>query len=286
MRNTLHGLLAWAAATLFASSASAATISYQDGTADPLLGTSYSGTRDVMLVNNNGSQTQLNYGGRGDFEVGNALPGPGGIGPRQTLISFDLGSLAGKFDSITSATLRLRVNTNTGAFGGVNTSLIYRVSTANGNWVEGNVNGIAAPGASDYNQKQEGVANWAGTGPNAAGNDLVTNSIASAGVNGVPGDGAVFDFNFLDVTFVSDWANGINTGLLLVGTQGGGVNIIDFYSSEAFDPSLRPQLIINYAPSLTQAVPVPTSFALLLGSLVGLGFARPVFARVRRPRRG
>lgn len=59
-------------ALLDAAPASALTVVFQDGLATPVLGGSYAGTEDNVLVTNNGGETNQHYGARENMTVGSS----------------------------------------------------------------------------------------------------------------------------------------------------------------------------------------------------------------------
>lgn len=262
-----------AAAALFALRAQADTVTFQDGTLNPLTLTTYAGTEDTMLANNAGSLVTRNFGGRDNFEVGEEFSA-GSLGntrPREALLRFDVSSLSGQFASIDSVTLRLTVFANYSAASTSDVMQVFRIATANSDWVEGSANNSDQVGSACWDQKQYTVANWAGgAGPFDAGTDYLTPEIATQGFSSTTAAGDVLDFVFTDLSFFSDWVSGNNPGIGMR-TVSMSDKELALYSSEATTVANRPQLIVTYS------VPEPTSVTLLAVGMLG------AFSQRRRP---
>jgi hypothetical protein len=178
------------AATLFVAFASLvafdaaadAVATFQSGAAAPFGGGVYAGCQDTMLVNNNGSGTDQNFGGRSDFEVGES-PNFTSFS-RHSLIRFDVTSFAGQFQSISNVTLRLYVTVASLVETG-DTLQVFRLTPANSDWVEGsgvafNTSDPADVGMSTWAQKVQGSANWAGSaGASTPGVDYISQPLAT-----------------------------------------------------------------------------------------------------------
>ncbi|MBM3889037.1 MAG: DNRLRE domain-containing protein [Verrucomicrobia bacterium] len=251
---------------------------FQDGASTPIIGGTYNGTADTMILINDagGGGGNQNFGAREDFEAGETTTGANQN--RRALMRFDVTALKDQYVSINSITLRLTVNYNDSS--GSDAFQVYRLASANAGWVEGT--GISYAGGdppdngmSTWNQRVQGSQNWAGSaGANTAGTDYLTPDIASTSFNASsPTSGSLFDLVFTDVSFFDDWANGNNPGLYLR-TQNDLNGRLSFYSSEDSIQSRRPQLIVDYAP-----IPEPHIEGLLL---VGAGLMS--LARRRRQR--
>jgi hypothetical protein len=227
----------------------AAVSSFQNGAAAPFGGDLYTGCQDAMLVSNNGNQTDQNFGGRSDFEVGESPSIPSS--PRHTLIRFDVTSFAGQFLSISNVTLRLFVTADSSVVNG-DVLQAFSVAAANSNWIEGsgvfgNIGDPADVGMSTWAQKIHGSANWAGSaGASTPGVDYVSTPLATFryGLTNVA-VGTYVDLVFTNTNFFLDWIAGTNSGLLLR-TASQADSALDFASSQSTTLEWRPQLIVRY----------------------------------------
>jgi hypothetical protein len=230
-----------------------------------------------MLVDNNGLQTDQNFGARPDFEVGE-VPNLPNL-RRHELMRFDVSALSGKFAVIDGITLRLYptiVTTN-----GSEAIQVFRVSTANQGWVEGT--GSFAPfgdppdtGQSTWQARVQGSQPWAGAeGASALPVDHdVLLGAAPFDTSTQVGAANPFDIVFdpaLVNALVNGWLSGNNAGLFLK-TVTENDRHITFSSAEALDVAVHPELIISYR---TQ-IPEPTA-GLLLAAITA-----PLLARRRR----
>jgi len=260
------------------SSAFADVVSFKDGTPTPLLGGTYTGAEDTMILTNSGSLANTNFGGRGNMEIG--PPNPSNYF-RNGLVRFDVTALNGNVSAISAVTLRLTV-TNSGALGGgadvigTNTLQVFQMTAANGDWVEGTGNISVGTGWSTWDQKIHGSQNWAGTpGANTAGVDYVNTLIASFTFNNSTAAGSTIDLVFSDVSFVSNWIAGNNPGLMLrTSNFNSPPNVISLATSESSTLSAHPELIVTFTP-----VPEPTS--MLLG-MFGVVLAARKYRIARR----
>lgn len=270
--------------------------SFRDGTPTPIVGGSYAGTEDTMLVRNGsgGGQVDQNFGGRSNMEVGTVqFLSFGGALQRNSLLRFDLTALQGAYTSIDSAVLRLHITSN-GALGngedlrGNGTLQLFRLSDANRGWVEGTGVGAGGgdppdTGTSTWESRIQGSQNWAG-GPGAAGSaDIVGPLLGSATftVAGTPA-GSVLDLAFTHLSFLDDWIAGNNAGMTLR-VQGADerflVNALSLATRENPNLLIRPELRITYTAA---AVPEPSSLTMAaLPALLGVGMML-----VRSRRRG
>lgn len=255
---------------VYAPKTFAQTAIFQNGATAPFGGGTYTGVQDTMVLTNSGGQTDDNFGGRTDLDVG-AFNGSGTV--RHTLIRFDLTSMAGQFNSITGVTLRLTFSDTLVSFNVTtsNTVEVHQISAANTGWVEGNGGfagatvGTGGQSTFDFrNQTGSGSGTaWAGSaGASTSGTDYLAATIASTGWSGAPTVGTSFNLVFTDISFLNDWIGGINSGLFLKDTTENisGENRINFYSSEFGTVAFRPELIVTYT-----AIPEPSSLALLAG---------------------
>ncbi|MHC4995741.1 MAG: LamG-like jellyroll fold domain-containing protein, partial [Planctomycetota bacterium] len=141
--------------------------------------------------------------------------------------------------------------------GVISTVELYRLAETNTDWVEGDSNGVIEPGASTFNSRTHPAQPWAGApGANTPGVDYIDDLLASRQWSDQTPLGEPFDLLITDPSFIQGWLDGslANTGFLLhVPTQAlpaGVENNITFHSSEAVDPTLRPELIIEYGVSV------------------------------------
>lgn len=205
-----------------------------------------------MLVSNNGYQTDQNFGGRSDFEVGES---PNIFSaPRHTLIRFDVTSLAGQFLSISNVTLRLFVTVPSSINRG-DTLQAFSLASANSDWIGGS--GVGANngepedlGMSTWAQEIQGSANWAGSaGASTPGVDYVDAPLATFGYASTNvAVGSYIDLVFTNTGIFTDWVAGINPGLLLRTASEADSELI-FASSQSATVQWRPQLIVNYRPN-------------------------------------
>jgi hypothetical protein len=264
-----------------ASVACSQTAIFQNGAAAPFGGGGYSGAQDTMILTNTGPNQDSNFGGRDDFEVGTFLGSPSTA--RHVLLRFDLTSMAGQFNTITGVTLRLTFESPL-AVTTSNTVEVHRVAPDNAGWVEGTgiTTTVATGGVStwDFRNQTNGGSGipWAGSGgASTPGADFLSPILASAGWSGAPTPGTTYDLIFNDVSFLTDWVSGNNSGLFLKNASEsvGGDNRAFFYSSDFSTVAFRPQLIVSYS-----AIPEPSCLAVLL-AVSALG-GRLVLGRVRR----
>lgn len=267
------GILGFAGLYCLLASASANTAAFQDGQSTPVLGGTYSGVQDVMLLVNGGSNSAAeNFGARAEMNVG-SMGYPGDPYYRRSLIKFDLTSLAGQASSIQSVTLRFVSN----ALAGSGTVDLFRVASANGNWVEGTgvATGNNGSGSSTWSSKIQDSASWAGgtSGMSVPSTDYLSSPVSSVSYNSsTTHAGDTVDFVFNDTSFITAWIAGDNPGLFLrQADESQAQNWISFYSSEtgvnypyaSSSITLRPSLIVNYT-----AVPEPSCAVLLV---LGMG---------------
>lgn len=274
-------LLSLPALMLFSCQASADVVSFREGFPTPIIGGTYSGVEDVMLATNliDGQRDQ-NFGLRPNIHVGERLGIPTGANtPRRSLIRFDVTALENEFVSIDSVILRLFV-TNNGALRSstgedIENSGVVQVralAPANTGWVEGTETGapLNQPpdiGMSTWQQRVLGSENWAGQqGAGQAGVDYLTPVLASRSFDAADEatlEGSSFDFVLNNTSLVERWTTGDNAGLYLRNAVEFD-NAISFFSSEAPELHLRPELIITFTP-----VPEPSGLAAI--TLIGVG---------------
>ena len=171
-------------------------------------------------------------------------------GTRGYHFRFDLSGIAAG-NVCTAATLKLYHQTTTGIN---NTHSIFKISDANGNWIEGDKNNTqAGAGQPCWNAKEAdgsgGVTTaWAGSaGMQTAGTDYINTVLAAASVGGSITVNTALDFAFNadGLAVLSSWfGQATNNGLLLITTTF--TSIGGFHSKEATTAGYRPTLDITY----------------------------------------
>jgi hypothetical protein len=253
---------------LLAAHSHAAVVTFKEGAASPFGGGVYHGTEDNTLILQGGN-TFDNWGGRQTLQIGYS-----GADARKDLLRFNVSSLAGEYLSIESVQLRLYVNLAP-ALGEADLVNVFRVSTANGDWVEGTAGNGGQTGSSCWGWKQYSSLSWAGSaGLGTAGIDYVTGVAASHTLGSTDVAGSALTFTFADVSFLSGWIAGNNPGLVLAGTATAVKSIWPaFWSSEAASiggAGFEPELIVTYTPT-----PEPAALSLLtLGAFSLLAASR------------
>lgn len=198
----------------------------------------------------------------------------------RSLVGFDLTPLVGQYGQIYSVTLRLTVQSMAHDGTSTLTTEVHAISAANADWVEGvggiNIGGV--PGDSTWVERHRGTTPgvngtpWAGSsGLNTPGTDYDTFVLASQSFTTAPASGTQVDFVFAgsdaELTALIDAWSVSNAGLLLFDpVNHSGTNRMIWYSRQATDSSLRPQLIVEYGD--VAAVPEPGSATLALLSLL------------------
>lgn len=182
---------------------------------------------------------------------------------RNAILRFDLSGIpAGA--KCTSAVLKLYHYNNVGIN---NTYCIYKISDANGNWVEGNNTGTTADaGEPCWNAKEAngsgGVTTaWAGSaGLSSAGTDYINTALATASTGASITTNAALDFTFNadGLSVLENWfGDATNNGFIIWATSG--TNVGSFHSKESTTSGYRPVLVVNY--EVTDAL-IAVDFAL------------------------
>lgn len=223
---------------------------FQQGQPDPFTEEIYSGCDDAMLLE---WATDVNFGGRGDFDVGNADERRSG----RTLIRFDLSSMKGKFAAIRGVTLRLTTSAQDYSPAGSGEIQVLRLSNKNAAWQEGaktsSLDEIQQqPGDSTWNHLHWPATKWSGSsGAGKVRVDYWPVIYATKAYRVDHPHHTTIDLRLSgDLSFVEAWANGEkNAGLLLKNGVEDAPSRINFYSSEAADVHVRPELVIEYVPA-------------------------------------
>ena len=214
-------------------------------------GANYTGVEDNTLV---GLNDNRNYGGRNTGWIG----ADSATDFNRLLIRFDLTSLAGQNVVVTSAVLKIRAATSLSA-----TVDVYRVSTANADWIEGTGNGGAVAASCWLDKKYSNIEEWAGSpGLSTAGTDYFSPAISS-GVT----DGAWQDYTFNDVSFMAGWIAGTDNGGVMLSSaqlEAAGVEKLTIYTSENAAGTA-------YTPVLELGVVIPAPATISLVVIAGLG---------------
>jgi len=253
--------------------ASADTAVYQDDVPDPITGAAYDGVEDAGVVKRpTPDPATQNFGARADMNTGDRESVPV---LENVLIRFDITSLAGQFQTINSATLRLRFSSAPTEPGFVDAFLLAPI---NGDWEEGPGVGSdisnSFPGTVTWNEKIRGTqgsglfpdgtgTEWAGgrTGAGTPDVDHVTPALATATIAGTESVDQAVDFVVNNLTVIEDWIAGTNPGLVLISRDIDSLGL-RWHSSEAASQAMKPELIIDYsnipAPDIAVEHPVGT----------------------------
>lgn len=215
----------------------------------------YQSVQDTSLVQ---EAPNNNYGGRSTFSVG--VLGNGKV--RSGLLRFDLAPLAGRYASIKSMTLRLRVaaiaDTGTGCQIGVQLE-----REGNAGWVEGSGNGTVVSGAACWNHRTYANGAWLGGTAGARTTSDCYGQLGTATLNvtsapvggwveipltapgGVPGRETLT--KIIDAWTAAGGSG--NAGLLLgYGAPYSGWPQWDFASCDHPNADWRPELVVEYLP--------------------------------------
>lgn len=264
------------------SRAFAVQITYKEETPDPITTLNYTGAEDTFLIEAFNDPRNQNFGVRSNMSIGNG--GASTLGRNHILLRFDVTSLAGQYASIDSARVRLYFFANVGIPAGSFSA--YRVSAANGDWVEGpGASSVASnqfPGSSTWAEKHRGTQGSNGTpngtpwasGPHVwptngglsiAPADHAVAPIATAAYTGAELANSSIDLVLNDLSAVAAWTAGTNSGLVIIPGNPAQVGGLTFHSSEADTANVlfapyHPELIIDYTP-------IPEPSALLLAAV-------------------
>ena len=229
-----------------------AVVTYQEGGSNAFV-TNYAGTSDTFLASN---VSDTNYGGEQFLLVGRNEQ-------RFTILRFDLSSLTGEYESITSASLTLtRTGTATALDFDIN---IYSILSTNGGWDEMEATWVNQDKSSStpwQNAAGEDQGNFMGARGELLQTISYTTTTDSITVN-------------IPISMVLEWITNPAAagGLALIPSGSSGSSTYSAYlgSSEVATASSRPLLTVNYAP-----IPEPSSILMSMG---GLGFLVLVYRK-------
>ena len=169
-------------------------------------------------------------------------------GVRKGLLRFDLSGIPSTA-ICTAAVLKFYANSI-----GANTVFdVYKITDANGDWVEGTYDaGGAENGSPCWNKKKYNTVDWAGSaGLQTAGTDYVNTVIATGSAASGIASGTLISitFNAAGLAVLQDWfGDATNNGLLVVTDVS---NTISVHSGEATTEAYRPVLAISYTEATT-----------------------------------
>lgn len=256
-------------------SASAATMTFQNGTAG------YTGTQDAGLQNYY-SVVDVNEGISTVLQLGNHSTSNTSV----AIIKFDgLGVLAGQYSSIDSVQLILRQHGGgTSDPGGDLHShvSIYQMKDGDAAWIQGAADDAVDPnGGATWNHlayyappNGNTSVQWLGGAAGiTAGTDYDSSAMSTVYVNGA--DNSTYYSWDVSPTLVNQWITGGPNAGLFIQDDDSATRYWGFFSSD-FDPNIsntaQPELVVNYTP-----VPEP-----LTGSLLLLGGGILAMRRRRR----
>ncbi|MCC7349221.1 MAG: hypothetical protein IT446_01510 [Phycisphaerales bacterium] len=296
MRSFASLLVAAGAVALFSVGASAASITYQEGSNDPFTGNPYYGT-DNTYVNSWGDwpdsgiyEHWTNYGSSQITQVG-AGNSNGHAFVKRALFRFDISSLNGNVNpaDITGGTLTLYLDYNgydAGTGHPANSVVVNPITDANNEWIQGNNNGIGIGGQTTWDYKNQnwptdGSTPWAGSqGLMTAGTDYDNaNPLGSYALPGTFVGNTPIPMTFnVPASLLQHWLGGNNAGVLArLGTEtmsGNDYDQIQIVRTEntSWPVMYNPKLEITY----TQ-VPEPAGamIALAVGGLLSTWRCRP-----------
>ncbi len=243
----------------------AETVIFKEGVKNTVSGDVFQGTEDTyisgLVISNMANESDQNFGKREELFLGRNVRF-GLFGPRRVLIRYDLSEFSRHYLRINSITFRFYPKS---VYFYGNTSCqfnVYQLTESNGNWIEGT--GVSAEygdppdsGMTTWNQKIQEEYNWAGEiGASTPGTDYLDAPIATNTFTKSTGTGLENPF---DITIqgqsaqdlIEKWTTGGSNGLTLISnddTHHSDSQWIRFWSSDAEDALLRPELIIDYIP--------------------------------------
>ena len=205
-------------------------------------GTITVGTAADTRINSSGSSS--NFGASTVIAVGRFVS-DGNV--QKSLLRFNLSSITG---SVISASLDLFIGDATYSY--ANTIVdIYKITDANGDWIEGTANSAAQTGSPCWNYKAYHAStptNWAGsTGLSTAGTDYVNTVIGTFTVPSSFSVGTKLTAS-LSASVVNEWmGESTNNGILLrPRTLTGSNQGFHFCTKEHTTESYRPALTVTY----------------------------------------
>lgn len=166
---------------------------------------------------------------------------------KKSLFRFDISSISAVAVA-TAAALKLYSSGTTNA----QTFSVYKISDANGDWIEGTATGATQTGSPCWNYKAYHASTptaWAGSaGLSAAGTDFINTVLATKTLSSGIGDTDLLEIPFgVDgLAVLQDWfGDATNNGLLMWSSAADE----NFHSGEATTESYRPVLSITYTAS-------------------------------------
>lgn len=248
------------------------TITFRDGESNAFV-TNYTGTEDLRILNA-GSTEDLNYGKNLVMLVGNESYDAGSNTVMRSLVRFDLASLQGHVQTITTAKLTLWMDVYGYDPDAEGTTLaVYRIADGNASWIEGNGHGtLATTGESTWNDRNAPSTPWIGAPGlrTTDGTDYDTTPLDTVVVPANVGSLERLEFD-LDPSMVQTWISGVNAGVLVRNTsedthgtaEDPWLTQIQIVSAD--DPDygtyFHPTLDIEYTPA---SIPEPITGSLLL----------------------
>lgn len=248
-----------AAVVVSGLTASAAVVTFQNGTPAPFGGGTYTGVQDTSLWS--GGDADNNLGG---FAVTYA----GGTWSN-IIVQFDVSSLAGQ-GTIQSAKLLMTPEFSSAA-DATFTYSVYQLADANAGWQEGtHLLEPATAGEATWNKKVHNTVGWVGSpGAATAGTDYLTPKLGQGTYHQQKSKTpTASDTISIDLpgSLIQHWVDGPNAGLILWSDA---ENAMQFISANTYyqPMTLSPGLEVTYTP-----VPEPATAAVLMiagaGSMV------------------
>lgn len=248
-RGTWLGLM-WVVAWL---TVEANQISYQQGCTNSFV-TNYNGTADAFI---NSASPNSNYGQYGMRITPTTQEG---------LLRFDLSSLAGKFTTVNSISLRFDLTQIQGSVTN-GTLQAYAISSANSGWVEGTAFGATQTGSSSWNYKKTSTTVWAGlAGLGTADVDYDSTLLGSVDYSGTGFYTMILSGDTSRLTtLVSSWTNATNAGVLFKEANAARDGFTYVYGKGDLYKSQMPLLTLDYS-----LIPEPGSCVLVFTGLCAL----------------
>mgnify|MGYP000944208158 FL=1 len=204
---------------------------------------------DIAITSGVGADTYgysgnplLNYGVITTFGLS------AGVAIRRPIIRFDLSSIPASA-VCSAATLKI---TNSSNISGNTPISIYKISDANGDWIEGTKAAIVGAGMPCWSYKAYDTDAWAGSaGLSTAGTDYVNTVLASTTLtNGTAANTQnEISFNSDGLAVIQSWfGDATNNGFVLFTTN---ANSNGFHSKQSTTAGYRPILSITYTEAVS-----------------------------------